>query len=68
MTEQIELEKQDKPAVEGKYRYLADFSRQDSPNLRKLYRDSLSQKGNSNKRLSPSHIPSPYQSSQKRTT
>lgn len=42
MSEQLENERLDKPAAEARYRYLADFSRQDSPNLRKHYRDSYS--------------------------
>ncbi len=50
--------------AEGKYRYLADLNRQDSPNLRKLYRNSFE---GSDKRSSSSHRHSPF-SSHKRST
>lgn len=68
MTEQPEPEKLEKPVLEGRYHYLADFSRQDSPNLRKLYRDSYSYHANSHQRSSSSQHRSPYRSSHKRST
>lgn len=59
MTEQLETIKPEKQPVEAKYRYLEDLNRQDSPNLRKLYRNSFE---GSEKRSASSQRPSPFSS------
>lgn len=54
MSEQVEPTEKIERQVEGKYKYLADFARNEfSPNLRKHYNDSFSKRSNSHDRASP---------------
>lgn len=60
----------DKPErlIEAKYKYLADFNRNDfSPNLKKHYHDSFSKYTNSQDRRSPSYNSSKRKSSYKKS-
>jgi hypothetical protein len=70
MNEQVEQIGKGERHYEGKYRYLADFSKQEpSPNLRVHYHDSFSKRSNSYERRSPPHSRerrSSYKKSQER--
>lgn len=55
MSEQADPVEAPQKTIEGKYRYLADFSQQEfSPNLRKRYNGSFDQRSSSLKRYSAS--------------